>query len=102
MLLRTLQAKLPHFEAGVSKHNVKVSHEALQKLNYHGPIALSWDDTALEQALSVWDKGDDIFTILRCSDGPIWGTSAATVDIIFEDQNLAQVDKVCANNMSIV
>ena len=102
MLLRTLRAKLPHFEAGVSKHNVEVAREALRKLDYHGPIALSWDDTALEQALSVWDEGDDIFTILGCSDGPIRVTSAAAVDTVFENQNLAKADKVRADNMSNV
>lgn len=47
-----------------------------------------------EQALSVWDEGGDTFTILGCSDGPIRVSSAAAVDAIFEDNNLAKADKV--------
>lgn len=100
--LRELRAKLPRFEAGISKHNVEMARETLQKLDYHGPIALSWDDTALEQALSVWDEGGDIFTILGCSDGPIRVTSAAAVEAVFEDKKLAKADKVYSDLLNNV
>ena len=102
MIFRTLRAKLPRFEAGISKHNVEIACETLWKLDYCGPVALSWDDTALEQALSVWDEGGDTFTILGCSDGPIRVSSAAAVDAIFEDKSLAKADKVCLRLLSVI
>ena len=102
MIFRTLRAKLPRFEAGISKHNVEIARETLRKLDYCGPVALSWDDTALEQALSVWDEGGDTFTILGCSDGPIRVSSAAAVDAIFEDKSLAKADKVRLRLLSVI
>jgi len=50
--------------------------EELEKLDYCGPLALSWDDTDLEQSLSVWNEGNDVWTVLGGSDGPIRVTSA--------------------------
>jgi hypothetical protein len=69
--------------------------EVLRKLDFHGPIALSWDNTDLEQSMSVWDEGDDVWVILGGSDGPIRVTSAEAVDALFEDPELKKADKVC-------
>lgn len=92
---RSLRAKLPRFEAGISAHNVKMAVETITKLGYDGPLALSWDDTALEPALSVWDEGDDVWVVLGGSNGPVRVTSAEAVDTLFEDPSLKKADKVC-------
>lgn len=91
---RALRAKLPRFEAGISVANVKMAAETLKKLDYNGPLALSWDDTDLEQALSVWDEGNDVWVILGGADGPIRVTSAEAVDALFDDPKLKKAEKV--------
>lgn len=68
--------------------------ETLRKLDYKGPLALSWDDTDLEPSLSVWDAGDDVWVVLGGSNGPIRVSSADAVDEIFNDAKLQKADKV--------
>lgn len=46
-----IRAKLPSFRPGISALNVGRAAEVLKKLDYTGPLALSWDDTALEAAI---------------------------------------------------
>jgi hypothetical protein len=62
---------MPRFEGGISLKNVVMAAEILKKLDFHGPLALSWDDTNLERSLSVWDEGGDVWVVLGGSDGPI-------------------------------
>jgi hypothetical protein len=69
--------------------------EVLKKLDYSGPLALSWDDTNLEQSLSVWNEGNDAWTVLGGSNGPVHVTSAEAVDALFDDSQLKKADKVC-------
>lgn len=68
----------------------------IEKLQYSGPLALSWDDTALEPSLSIWGEGEDVWVILGASNGPIRVTSAEAVDVIFDDPVLKKADKVCS------
>lgn len=86
---------MPRFEAGISSKNIAVAADTLKKLDYHGPLALSWDDTDLEQSLSVWDEGKDIWVLLGGTDGPIRVSSASAVDALFDDPTLKKADKVC-------
>jgi len=88
------RAKLPRFDTGISLKNVVMAAEVLKKLDFHGPLALSWDDTDLEQSLSVWDEGNDVWVILGGSDGAIRVTSAEAVDSLFNDPELKKADKV--------
>src|ERR1700676_790581 len=92
---RSLQAKLPCFQAGISAKNITMAADVLEKLDYRGPLTLSWDDTDLEKSLSAWDEGNDIWTMLGGSDGPIQVTSAEAVDALFDDPELKKADKVC-------
>lgn len=91
---RSLRAKLPRFQAGINAKNITMAADVLRKLDYRGPLALSWDDTDLEKSLSVWDEGNDIWTVLGGSDGPIQVTSAEAVDTLFDDPELKKADKV--------
>jgi hypothetical protein len=100
-ICRTLQAKMPHFERGISPKNVAMAAEIIKKLDFHGLLALSWDDTDLEKSLSVWDEGDDIWVVHGGSKGPIRVTSAEAVDTLFKDPELQKADKVC-HLMSLV
>jgi hypothetical protein len=85
---------MPRFEGGISLKNVAMAAEILKKLDFHGPLALSWDDTDLERSLSVWDEGHDVWVVLGGSDGPIRVTSAESVDALFDDSGLKKADKV--------
>jgi hypothetical protein len=95
---RELRAKLPRFDPGVSIKNVQNAVSVLEKLNYNGPLALGWDDTDLEPALSTWqavsDKGSDTWVVLGSSQGPIRVTSAAEVDAVFDNIKIRKADKV--------
>lgn len=86
---------MTRFEAGISLNNVTAAADVLRKLDYKGPLGLSWDDTDMEQSLSVWDDGKDIWTVLGGSKGPIRVTSAAAVEELFDDPKLKKADKVC-------
>jgi|SRR5882762_2702341 len=91
---RNLWAKKPHFQAGISARNVTMVVEELEKLDYCGPLALSWDDMDLEQSLSIWNEGNDVWMVLGGSDGPICVMSAEAVDAIFDKPELKKADKV--------
>ena len=93
-MFRAHRAKLPRFEAGISLKNILAAAEVLKKLDFHGPLALSWDDTDLEQSLSVWDEGKDVWVILGGSNGPVRVTSPEAVDALFDDPALKKADKV--------
>ena len=76
---------MPRFEGGLSHINVKRAAETLQRLQYHGPLALSWDDTDLEKALSVWQRSKSELVVLGLADGPITVRSEKEVDDMFAD-----------------
>ena len=75
-------------------NNVLKAADILKKLDFHGPLALSWDDTDLEQSLSVWSEGNDNFDLLGGSNGPIRVTSVDAVESLFDDLKLKKADKV--------
>jgi len=72
--------------------------DVLKKLDFRGPLALSWDDTDLEQSLSVWSEGNDTFVLLGGSNGPIRVTSVDAVEALFDDPKLKKADKVLGHS----
>ncbi|KAJ6631075.1 hypothetical protein B0H10DRAFT_2159919 [Mycena sp. CBHHK59/15] len=67
-----VRSKLPRFRPDISALNVAMVADVLKKLNYTGPLVLSWDDTALEAALSIYQESKDVCLILGGVDGVIW------------------------------
>ena len=67
-----MRARSPRFKPGISHANVATCKAVLQQLGYHGPVALSWDDTALEPAISLYQESkNSACIILGSSRGPI-------------------------------
>jgi hypothetical protein len=74
--------------------------DVLKKLDYHGPLALSWDDTALEEAISVHAESKDACLILGAADGVIRVTENDDLDALFEQAQLRKADKVRYQHVS--
>lgn len=87
-LFRKIRAKLPRFEAGFSYANVQRVVETLQQLDYHGPLALSWDDTDMEKALSIWQASQDSWVVLGAKDGMMLFNTLEDVDRVFDDDTV--------------
>jgi basic membrane lipoprotein Med (substrate-binding protein (PBP1-ABC) superfamily) len=89
-----IRSKLPGFRPGLSALNVGRAADVLKKLDYHGPLALSWDDTALEQAILVHAESKDVCLILGAANGTIRVTEKDDLDDLFEKAQLQKADKV--------
>lgn len=89
---------MPRFEASFSKHNVECVVKTLNRLQYHGPIGLAWDDTDLEKALSVWQVSRDSWSILGAANGVLKFNTLDEVDAAFEDGSIEKADKVFFNH----
>lgn len=74
---------------------MSIAKATLVALDYHGPLSLSWDDTALEPALAIYQESKDgICTILGAASGSIAVESESDLDAAFEDARKHQADKV--------
>ncbi|KAJ7723096.1 hypothetical protein DFH07DRAFT_759651, partial [Mycena maculata] len=92
--MRQIRAKLPAFRPGISAHNVSRAAEVLKALNYTGPLALSWDDTALEAAISVHEESKAACLILGAAEGVIRVTEKDDLDALLEKAQLQKADKL--------
>ncbi|KAJ6493278.1 hypothetical protein C8R45DRAFT_1073220 [Mycena sanguinolenta] len=98
---RQKRAKLPGFEPDISSANVSRARDILNKLDYMGPLALSWDDTSLEASLSVFQKTKEICVILGGVDGAIPVTENDDLDDLFAKAQLRKADKLRVYVLSI-
>ncbi|KAJ7176926.1 hypothetical protein C8R46DRAFT_1346848 [Mycena filopes] len=98
---RQKRAKLPKFEPDISALNVARARKVLDKLDYKGPLALSWDDTALEAALTVHQKSKDVCVILGGADGAIYVKEEDDLDALFATAQLHKADKLRVYLLSI-
>ncbi|KAK7691172.1 hypothetical protein QCA50_006275 [Cerrena zonata] len=92
--MQKLRAKLPRFEAGFSEANVQQVAKVLHELDYHGPLGISWDDTDLEKALSIWQESRDSWLVIGAANGPMHFGSLEEVDNVFEDGTVEKADKL--------
>ncbi|KAI0695988.1 hypothetical protein BC835DRAFT_1414529 [Cytidiella melzeri] len=93
--LRHLRAKAPRFKPGIARANFQAAKAVIERLGYHGPLTLSWDDTALEPALAIYQESKNgVFTILGSSAGQIDVQSEADLDRVFDDAQKSQADKL--------
>ncbi|KAJ7627921.1 hypothetical protein DFH06DRAFT_1006609, partial [Mycena polygramma] len=79
-----IRAKMPAFRPGISALNAGRAAEVLKKLDYTGPLALSWDDTALEEAISVHAESEEVCLIPGATDSVIRVTEKDDLDALFE------------------
>ncbi|KAF8173724.1 hypothetical protein K438DRAFT_1920853 [Mycena galopus ATCC 62051] len=98
---RQKRAKLPRFEPDISAANISRAVNVLKKLNYSGPLALSWDDTSLEAALAVYQKSKDLCVILGSIDGAIPVTENDDLDDLFAKAQLRKADKLRVYVLSV-
>lgn len=94
-ITREHRAKLPLFAPGISQANVDTASATLDNYHYLGPVALSWDDTALEPALQAYKDSDGTWLILGGTEGPISVSSHEELEAIFAKGNMKPGDKVC-------
>ncbi|KAF8219154.1 hypothetical protein L208DRAFT_1383096 [Tricholoma matsutake] len=79
---------------GICK-NIAAAKEILLKYEYNGPLVLSWDDTNLEFALSVYEESKSVFLVLGGTDGPIQVTSHDEVEAVLSDATVRLTEKLC-------
>ncbi|KAK7012417.1 hypothetical protein R3P38DRAFT_3324101 [Favolaschia claudopus] len=84
--MRQLRAKLPSLHPGISAHNVARAAA--------GSLALSWDDTALEEAISVHAELKEVCLILGAASGTIRVEEKDDLDTLCEQAQLQKADKV--------
>ena len=77
---RARRAKQPRFQPGFSEQNAKLISDTLRRLDYHGPVALGWDDTDLEKAVAIWQESEETWQVLGTTDGPIRVASVDEID----------------------
>ncbi|KAJ6521817.1 hypothetical protein DFH09DRAFT_1424506 [Mycena vulgaris] len=101
--MRAKRAKMPRFQPDLSASNVAAAADILKKLKYDGPVALSWDDTALEACISVYQESKEVCLILGGVDasGAIRGTKGDDLDALFEAATLKKADKLRVWMLSI-
>ncbi|KAI0696274.1 hypothetical protein BC835DRAFT_878998 [Cytidiella melzeri] len=93
--LRQTRAKAPRFKPGLSLANVQAAKAVIRRLGYNGPLSLSWDDTALEPALAIFQESKDgMCTILGGAAGEIEVKSESDLDRVFQDACSHQADKL--------
>ncbi|KAJ7709362.1 hypothetical protein B0H16DRAFT_1821435 [Mycena metata] len=89
-----VRAKLPKFAPGIVASNITRVVDVLVKLEYAGPLGLSCDDTALEQAISVYQETKNTCLILGSTDGVIRVTDDDNIDALLAAAQLKKADKL--------
>lgn len=68
--------------------------EVLKKYQYTGPLAISWDDTELEPAISIFQESKNACLIIGSTDGVLRVESQDEIDRVFEQAQLNKASKV--------
>ena len=92
--IRKLRAKMPQFQPGLSADNIALASALIKKYDYHGPLALSWDDTELEPAISVFQKSKDVCIIIGSVDGELLVQSYDDIERVLQKAQLNKAEKV--------
>lgn len=94
MDIRKLRAKIPRFQPGISANNVALAAALIKKYEYHGPLALSWDDTELEPAISVFQQSKDVCVVIGSVDGELLVESYEDIERVHQNAQLSKSEKV--------
>ena len=98
---RSIRAKMPKFRPGLSAHNISLAAAILKKYDYSGSIALSWDDTDLEPAISVFQESKDICVVIGSTDGELRVESYDEIEGVLERARLYPAQKVGSNYFKV-
>ncbi|KAK7017561.1 hypothetical protein VNI00_018575 [Paramarasmius palmivorus] len=92
---RQARSRSPRFAPGISSKNVNQLSATLTQYGYMGPIALSWDDTELEPALSVLRQTDtDTVLVVGEARGVLEFSTMEEVEHFLEEGSFTKADKV--------
>ncbi|KAF6742097.1 hypothetical protein DFP72DRAFT_1109656 [Ephemerocybe angulata] len=92
--IRKLRAKRGKFQPGFSPLNIAAAAKTLADYDYHGPLALSWDDTELEPAISIFQESRDVCLVIGAAQGVIRVDTGDDLDKVFEQAQLDQATKL--------
>lgn len=93
--LRQMRARSPRFQPGFSALNIAAAKAVITKFNYHGPLTLSWDDTALEEAIAIWQESkSSACVIVGGANGTIEVPSEDEFDVLFAEASKTKAKKV--------
>lgn len=92
--IRKWRAKKTRFQPGFSPVNFAVAAETLRSYDYHGPLALSWDDTELEPAISVYKESERTCLLVGSTDGVIRVDADSDLDALFDQAKMKQATKL--------
>jgi len=82
---------MPKFRPGLS---ASLAASVLKKYNYSGPVSLSWDDTDLEPAISVFQESKDICVVIGSTDGELRVESYDEIESVIKKARLYPAQKV--------
>jgi len=85
---------MPRFQPGLSAENIALAATLLEKYEYHGPLTLSWDDTELEPAISVFQKSRDVCIVIGSVDGELLVQSYEDIERVLQNAQLNKAEKV--------
>ncbi|KZV71006.1 hypothetical protein PENSPDRAFT_685015 [Peniophora sp. CONT] len=85
--IRSLRAKMPRFEPGFSNVNIERIAAYLDQLGYHGPLAFGWDDTELQEGVTVMQRTPEFCIVVGTADGPLEVRNKGDIDSILRSLN---------------
>jgi len=85
---------MPRFQPGLSANNIALAATLIKKYEYYGPLALSWDDTELEPAISVFQKSKDVCIVIGSVDGELLVRSYDDIERVLQKAQLDKAEKV--------
>ncbi|KZP05037.1 hypothetical protein FIBSPDRAFT_903813 [Athelia psychrophila] len=100
--LRHIRSQAPNFAPGIVAVNIDAAAKVLEDLQYHGPVTLSYDDTELEKALSVYEHSKGFLQVVGGVNVPIQVNMDDDLDKIFGDPNIIKALKHTSKVPSIV
>lgn len=94
--LQQMRARSPRFQPGFSALNIASAKAVLTRLDYHGPLTLSWDDMELEPAVALWQETkSSACVIVGGANGVIEVTANEDFEKVFEEVSSNKAKKVC-------
>ncbi|GLB36846.1 putative ulp1 protease family, C-terminal catalytic domain [Lyophyllum shimeji] len=92
--IRKIRAKMPRIRPGISGYNVSLALDVIERLNYSGPIGLSWDDTDLEPAISIYQESKETCMVIGSVNEELCVKSHEDIQRILENARLKPADKL--------
>ncbi|KAF7967550.1 hypothetical protein HWV62_33948 [Athelia sp. TMB] len=91
--LRHLRSRAPKFALGFNVANIDAVVKIIHDLQYHGPVTLSYDDTELEKALSVYEVSKEFLQVVGNVGEPLRVDREDDIDTLFT--TVEKASKLC-------